>query len=85
MIATMRPETVRRALDLPRLTLGDIAERLGVTTAALNKYRQRERAMPSHVRVRLAELLDRHAAELTALAEALRHGEENAPPPRGEG
>lgn len=72
MIATMNPETARRALDLPRLTLGEIADRIGATRAALNGYREGKRTMPLEVRVRLAELLDRHAAELEAIAEALR-------------
>lgn len=72
MIASVHPETVRRGLDVPRLTLGDMADRIGATTAALNKYRQGTRPMPLPVRSRLAQLLEEQAAELVALAEALR-------------
>lgn len=69
----LRPHAgfVRRALDTPRMTLGDLAERTGTTQAALNKYREGLREMPPEVRVRLAAVLDRHALELEAVA-ALR-------------
>ncbi len=72
MIAYATAEIARQALDKPRLTLGEIADRIGATTAALNKYRQGTRPMPLPVRSRLAQLLEEQAAELEALAEALR-------------
>jgi transcriptional regulator with XRE-family HTH domain len=72
MRTEVHPETIRRALDVPRLTMGDLADRTGASQAALNKYRQGERRMPQDVRLHLAHVLDAHAAELRALAEALR-------------
>lgn len=76
MIANAHPETVRRALDVPRMTMGEIAGRIGASTAALNKYRQGKRTMPLDVRLRLAQLLEGHTWELQALAEALRESGE---------
>ncbi len=78
MIATMDRETARRSLDVPRMTMGEIAGRIGATTAALNKYRQGLRPMPPAVRLRLAQLLEGHAWELEAIAAALR---DDAPRP----
>lgn len=72
MITYATAQIARQALDVPRLTLGEIADRIGATTAALNKYRQGERPMPLTVRLRLAALLEAQAAELRTLAEALR-------------
>ena len=72
MVAYATAAIARQALDTPRLTLGGIAERIGATTAALNGYREGKRTMPLGVRLRLAELLELHAAELEAIAEALR-------------
>ena len=65
-------EITRQALDKPRLTLGEMAERLGVSKASLEKYREGNRRLPPTVRLRLAALLEGQAAELEALAEALR-------------
>jgi len=68
----LHPEIIRRALDVPRLTLGELADRTGTTRAAMNKYRQGDRPMPLPVRHHLAQALEAHAAELRALAEELR-------------
>lgn len=71
---------VRHALDVPRLTLNDIAERTGTSREALAKYRAGAREMPAGVRARLAALLERQARDLEAAADLLRRTlEEDAP------
>lgn len=71
---TLRPHAgfVRRALDLPRLTLDDLAAATGSSRAALAKYRDGTREMPADARLRLAAVLARQARELEAAADLLR-------------
>lgn len=77
MIAYTTAELTRQALDKARPTLGEIADRLGVSKPALEKYREGTRPTPLPVRLRLAALLEAQAAELQTLAGALREtGEE---------
>lgn len=71
MIAVQEAGPVQRALDTPRVTLGEMAERLGVSRSALEKYREGKTPMPHRVRARLAVLLRAHATELHQVAEAL--------------
>lgn len=75
MLAPMRRKrrgsAVPEALDLPRLTLNDIADGIGKTRAALEKYRTGS-PMPLADRLQLAAYLDGHAVRLQQLAEALR-------------
>lgn len=74
------PQTnpVTQALDVPRLTLDDLAGALGTSRASLEKYRLppapgRQRVpMPEAVRLRLAAFLEGHAARLLNLADELR-------------
>jgi hypothetical protein len=69
-----RPETViiARALDTPRITLGEIGEAIGVSRFAMEKYRNGQRVLPETLRERLIAYLEAHAREIQADAEALR-------------
>lgn len=68
-----RSDLQRRALDEPRrLTLAEIAKAVGVSRAALTKYREGSRQMPTDVRKKLAALLTKHARELLRIADRLR-------------
>jgi hypothetical protein len=40
------PEAIARALDTPRLTLGEIGKAVGASRFALEKYRNGQRAPP---------------------------------------
>lgn len=64
-------ETVRRALDVPRQTMPELAAALGVPRATLESYRIGARGMPAHTRRQLAAVLARHAADVEAAAAAL--------------
>lgn len=68
-----RPATLARsALDLPRLSLDDLAAVARRSRGALDKYRAGKREMPADVRHRLADFLAGHADRLYRLAEELR-------------
>ncbi len=67
----MNVEPIRRAIDAPRLTLEEMATRLGVGRATLAKYREGKRAAPPAARLRLAAMLRAHANELQQVAGAL--------------
>lgn len=64
-------ETVRHALDVPRLTLPELAAALGMPRGTLESYRVGSRGMPPVARRQLAAILERHAAEVEAAAAAL--------------
>lgn len=64
-------EIQRVALDLPRVTLDDLAEALGETRASLHKYRQEDTRMPAVLKHQLAEFLRQHADTLRRLATEL--------------
>ena len=66
------PEAIARALDTPRLTLGEIGKAIGASRFALEKYRNGQRALPETLRLRLIAYLEAHAREIQADAEALR-------------
>jgi ligand-binding sensor domain-containing protein len=59
---------VRQALDLPRQTLGTLADALGVQRHNLASYRDGRARMPDRVRVALAAELYRLAREIEAAA-----------------
>jgi hypothetical protein len=61
-------ELQRIALDMPRLTLGDLADALGEGQEAMQRYRRGDAEMPPILRHRLAEFLREHAATLNRLA-----------------
>jgi hypothetical protein len=65
-------EAVTRALDTPRLTLGEIGKAVGASRFALEKYRNGQRLLPPVTRIRLADFLEAHARQVLADADALR-------------
>lgn len=62
----------RRAFDLPRLTLDDLAEAVRRRRVTASKYRDGTREMPAEIRGRLASYLEAHAKRLLDLARELR-------------
>ena len=67
-------EAIARALDTPRLTLGEIGKAVGASRFALEKYRNGQRPLPPVTRIRLADYLEAHARQVLADADALRAG-----------
>lgn len=65
-------DTVRRAIDGPRLTLQALGERAGLTVPALNAYRLGIRTPDDEKRLRLAAALEAFALDVRGLAEDLR-------------
>ena len=66
------PEEIQRiALDLPCLTIEDIAEGLGEHAQSIRGYREGRFQMTPVVKHRLAEFLRQHASTLTRLAAEL--------------
>lgn len=72
-------ETVRRALDTPRITLGDLAAIVGVDRGTLETYRSGAALMPYPLRLRLAAFLEGQARALLTLAEELRESDPPGP------
>lgn len=66
---------VQRAFDAPRLTIGELAERLGVPRATLAGYIAGKRRTPAPVARRLAAVLRQHAEELAEVATTLEEAE----------
>lgn len=64
-------DPIRQALDAPRLSVADLAERVGVPRATLAAYINGTRRPPAPVARRLAAVLRQHATELSALASAV--------------
>lgn len=64
-------EIQRRALEECRITLTEIAEVLGVSRSAAEKYHQGERTMPDAVRRKLSAFLREHADRVSTLADEL--------------
>lgn len=64
-------ELARRALDLPRVTLDELAAELDRSRSALKAYRTGDRQLPAEVAQELATWLRRHAAKLESVAEEL--------------
>lgn len=73
-MAKAAEDLARRALDVPRLTIGQLADAAGVSRPALVSYQQGRAPMPWPARARLAAFLEAHAMRLLALAEELRTG-----------
>jgi hypothetical protein len=65
-------EAIARALDTPRLTLGEIGKAVGASRFALEKYRNGQRPLPPVTRIRLADYLEAHAQQVLTDAQALR-------------
>jgi hypothetical protein len=63
-------EIQRIALDLPCITLDDLAEALGELPESLRSYREGS-PMPAVLKHRLAEFLRQHASTMTRLAAEL--------------
>lgn len=63
-------EIQRIALDLPCVTLDDLAEALGELPESLRGYREGSQ-MPPVLKHRLAEFLRQHASTMTRLAAEL--------------
>jgi hypothetical protein len=61
-------EIQRLGLDIPRVTLEDLARALGATGDDLQKYRDGRSQMPAIAKHRLAEFLREHADTLRRLA-----------------
>ena len=61
----------RIALDLPCVTLDDLADALGELPKALRGYQEGDSEMPPVLKHRLAEFLRQHASTMTRLAEEL--------------
>ncbi len=71
---TARPEAVEavhRAFNAPRLTIGELASRLGIPRETLASYITGNRRTPAPIARRLAIVLRQHAEELAALAAEL--------------
>ncbi len=71
---TARPEAVeavQRAFNAPRLTIGELASRLGIPRETLASYITGNRRTPAPIARRLAIVLRQHAEELAALAAEL--------------
>lgn len=64
------------ALDIPRLTLDELAEAAEVSRSSLEKYREGKYPMPVRVRLRIAAFLKEHARQLDDLADELTTTEE---------
>ena len=64
-------ELVRQAFTAPRLTIGALAERLGIPRVTLAGYITGKRRTPTPIARRLAAVLRQHAAELEAAAGTL--------------
>lgn len=65
------PEAVRRAFEAPRLTIGELADRLGIPRGTLAGYIIGKRRTPAPIARRLAAVLRQHAEELAAIAGTL--------------
>lgn len=66
-----RTDLARRALDLPRATLDDIAGGIGTTRGTLAAYRTGHRPLPAETAWELARWLRDHAGEALSLAAEL--------------
>lgn len=66
-----RTELARRALDLARVKLDDIAEAVGASRGTLAAYRTGHRPLPAPVAWKMAEWLRAHAAEAQNVADEL--------------
>ncbi len=66
---------VQRAFDAPRLTIGELADRLGIPRGTLAGYITRKRRTPAPIARRLAAVLRQHAEELAILAGTLEEAE----------
>lgn len=62
---------VQQAFDAPRLTIGELADRLGIPRATLAGYITGKRRTPAPIARRLAVVLRQHAEELATLAGTL--------------
>lgn len=62
---------VRQAFDAPRLTIGELAVRLGIPRGTLATYITGKRRTPAPIARRLAAVLRQHAEELAAIAGTL--------------
>lgn len=69
------PEVVRRAFDAPRLTIGELADRLDIPRGTLAGYIIGKRRTPAPIARRLAAVLRQHAEELGKLATDLEEAE----------
>lgn len=66
------PEEIQRiALELPCVTVDDLAEALGEHPESLRRYREGRSRMSPVLTHRLAEFLRQHASTMTRLAEQL--------------
>jgi hypothetical protein len=68
---TISRELQRISIDLPRVTLGDLAKAVGQSVSSLHKYRRGDEEMPAVVKHRLAEFLRQQASMLIRLASDL--------------
>lgn len=68
---TTTDELARRALDFPRVTLGDLAQEIGASRPALAAYRAGNRPLPPELAHALARWLRRHATAALDLADEL--------------
>lgn len=66
---------VQRAFDAPRLTIGEMADRLGIPRGTLAGYITGKRRTPAPIARRLAAVLRQHAEELATLAGTLEEAE----------
>lgn len=72
MTVEHQDSVAKRALDLPRLGLNDLAQAAGRSRTSIEKYRVGEKSMPEPVRKSLAAFLEEHARQLRQLAKELR-------------
>lgn len=68
---TTPEDLARRALDFPRVTLGELAQEIGASRPALAAYRAGDRTLPPEVAHALARWLRRHATDALDLADEL--------------
>jgi transcriptional regulator with XRE-family HTH domain len=67
--------TGRRGVDFPRLTLEDMAARLGISRNTLVNYAVGRRPIPPEIRLEIAAVMRRHAEELECAAAKLERAE----------
>ena len=68
----LTPETLRRAIEVIRPGIPDIAKELGISEGALYRYRDGSRAIPDDMLPKLAKYVNRQRRLLESLATKLK-------------
>jgi hypothetical protein len=67
----LTPDTLKRVIEVVRPGIPDIAKELGVSEAALYRYRDGSRAIPADLLPKLAKYVSRQRRALETLARKL--------------